>query len=92
MSTVSLVGGRLLSDASGPAALFMYESAQGNRLTFYVTRRPQGVGKTAFRYAHEDGIGVFYWIDEILSYALAGELDKATLLDISKTVYDQLDM
>ena len=87
----TLVGGRLLSDTSGPAALFMYESSGGRRLTLYVKRRPQGVGETAFRYGHEDGIGVFYWIDATLSYALAGELDKAKLLDISRIVYDQVD-
>ncbi len=87
----NLIGGRLLSAAGGPAALFMYESDQGRRLTLYVTRRPQGVSETAFRYAHEDGIGVFYWIDATLSYALAGELDKAKLLDISRIVYDQVD-
>ncbi len=81
-----------MSDASGPAALFMYESGQGRRLTLYVTRRPRGVAETAFRYAHEDGIGVFYWIDARLSYGLAGQLDKAELLDISQTLYDQLDM
>lgn len=86
----SLVGGRLLSDASGPAALFMYEDERGGRLTLYVRRQEGGVQETAFRYAHENGIGVFYWIDRELSYALAGRLKKQTLLELSRAIYDQL--
>src|SRR5262249_59778523 len=31
-----LVGGRLLSSADGPAGLFMYENANGARVTLYV--------------------------------------------------------
>ena len=86
-----LVGGRLLSDASGPAALFMYEDERGRRLTLYVRRHDTRIGETAFRYALQEGVGVFYWIDARLSYALAGEIDKDSLLKISTTIYDQLD-
>lgn len=86
-----LVGGRLLSATGGPAGLFMYENAAGRRLTLYVRRHGQTVGETAFRYAHQDGIGVFYWIDRELSYALAGEMDKKTLLALSRAIYDQLE-
>lgn len=90
-SDFHLVGGRLLSASSGPAALFMYEDERGRRLTLYVTRHQRGVDETAFRYAYEGGIGVFYWIDSQLSYALAGEMDKAKLLALCRTIYDQLD-
>lgn len=86
-----LVGGRLLSDNAGPAGLFMYEDERGRRLTLYVRRHQGRIDETAFRYAHEDGVGVFYWIDEELSYALAGQLDKESLLAISRVIYDQLD-
>jgi anti-sigma factor RsiW len=90
-SGYALVGGRLLSDSLGPAGLFMYEDERGRRLTLYVRRHDGKIGETAFRYALQDGVGVFYWIDSELSYALAGQVDKERLLAISRIVYDQLD-
>ena len=90
-SGYALVGGRLLSDTTGPAALFMYEDESGGRLTLYVRRHEADIGETAFRYAHEADIGVFYWVDPELSYALAGELDKERLLALATVIYDQLD-
>ncbi len=90
-SGFALVGGRLLSGGNGPVAHFMYESEPGQRLTLYVKRRAEGSHETAFRYVHEDSIGAFYWIDDVLSYAIVAELDKDALLAISRTVYDQLE-
>jgi len=46
---------------------------------------------TAFRYAHENGLHVFYWIDGKLGYALSGDIDKAEILRIARTVYEQLN-
>lgn len=87
----NLVGGRLLTDGRRPAGLFMYEDERGRRLTLYVRRRQGGAGETAFRFSHEDGIGVMYWIDSELSYAIAGELDRESLLTLSRPIYDQLE-
>ncbi len=39
---------------------------------------------TAFRYADENGIGGFYWIDRDFGYALSGNLDKSRLLEVAK--------
>ncbi len=87
----NLVGGRLLSGKVGPAGLFMYEDGAGQRLTLYVQRQAVPVGNTSFRYEHKDGIGVFYWVDSQLSYALAGRLKRPALLTLSRTVYEQLE-
>ena len=46
--------------------------------------------ETGFRYVGEDGISVFYWIDERCGYALSGQLDRGQLLAISRLVYGQL--
>jgi len=86
-----LVGGRLLSESGGPAALFMYEDETGRRLTLYVRRHEGPIDETAFRYTYEGDIGVFYWIDNQLSYAIAGRMDKDSLLALSRVVYSQLD-
>ena len=32
-----------------------------------------GTAETAFRYAVEDGVGVYYWIDEDCTYAMSGQ-------------------
>ncbi len=44
---------------------------RGQRLTLYVRRDAQVAGASAFRYARENGIGVFYWIDGRFGYALS---------------------
>ena len=88
----ALVGGRLLAASEGPAALFMYESERGERMTLYVQSPAEDVPETAFRYEHEGGIGVFYWIDRPLSYAISGEMDRARLLDLAEAVYSQIEM
>ena len=57
-------------------------------------RRAAGVaptGETAFRYAVENGVGVFYWIDdEDCGYAISGKLDRTQLLKLAHVVYAQL--
>jgi len=73
-----------------PTALFVYENADKQRLTLQV-RKPAGpVEETAFRYAVENGVGVYYWIEENCTYALSGNLDRAQLLSIGRVVYGQL--
>ncbi|MHB0984451.1 MAG: anti-sigma factor family protein [Sulfuricella sp.] len=86
-----LVGGRLLPGTAGPAAQFMYQDGRGQRLTLYVRTDAGGSRETAFRYARENNVGVFYWIDGPFGYALSGDLDKPELLRVAKLVYRQLN-
>jgi anti-sigma factor RsiW len=86
----ALVGGRLVAGNEQPTALFMYENATKQRLTLQARKQPPGSAETAFRYAIEDGVGVYYWIDDNCAYALSGTLDRAQLLAIGRTVYAQL--
>ena len=86
----ALVGGRLVAGNERPTALFMYENAAKQRLTLQARKQPPGTNETAFRYAVEDGIGVYYWIDDRCAYALSGNLDRAQLLQIGRLVYAQL--
>ena len=87
----SLVGGRLVAGNERPTAMFMYENAAKERLTLQARKQPPGTDETAFRYAVEDGIGVYYWIDDQCAYALSGRLDKPQLLAIGRVVYAQLN-
>ena len=89
---MSLVGGRLLPGDSGPVALFMYQSQNGRRLTLYVRTEMARNRETAFRYARENNVGVFYWIDREMGYALASaDLSKDELLRLANLVYKQLE-
>ncbi|HVO88441.1 MAG TPA: anti-sigma factor [Casimicrobiaceae bacterium] len=86
----ALVGGRLVAGNEKPTALFMYEDGAKHRLTLQVRKQAEGTRETAFRYAVEDGVGVFYWIDDACGYALSGNFDRAQLLSIARLVYGQL--
>lgn len=87
----ALVGGRLLPGERGPAAQFMYQDSKGQRLTLYVRVSKEVREQTAFRFAQENNVGVFYWIDGRLGYALSGETDRAELLRVADAVYRQLN-
>lgn len=84
-----LVGGRLLPANKGPAAQIMYQDKAGTRLTLYVLQEI-GNSETAFRFANEGKVSVFYWLDGPFGYALSGELPREQLLAIAETSYRQL--
>ena len=86
----ALVGGRLVAGNENPTALFVYENQDKQRLTLQVRKPTSPQHETAFRYAVEDGVGVYYWLEENCSYALSGNLDRAQLLAIGRVVYGQL--
>ena len=89
---MSLVGGRLLPGDSGPVAQFMYQTERGRRLTLYVRAETAPHRETAFRYARENNVGVFYWIERECAYAIASaDLNKEELLRVATMVYKQLN-
>lgn len=86
-----LLGGRLLPGPDGPVAHFMYQDGSGKRLTLYVSRRTKSENQTAFRFAQEGRVNVFYWVDRDCGYALSGEIDKGQLARVADVVYHQLE-
>jgi anti-sigma factor RsiW len=87
----NLLGGRLLPGPEGPVAQFMYQDTAGTRLTLYVTRPATADTPTAFRFAQEDKVSVFYWIDGQCGYAISGEIDRPRLTRVANIVYRQLE-
>ena len=96
----SLIGGRLLPGDGDPAAgtdpapvaQFMYQSAKGQRITLYVRTESGDHGETAFRFAREGRVRVFYWIDRNFGYALStADLNRRELLRVATLVYKQLN-
>ncbi len=98
-----LEGGRLLPGGQGPVAQFMYEDASGMRLTLYVTNeggaapaeprtgRLLPAGNTAFQFAQDGAVNVFYWIDGAFGYALSSYAGRTELARVSAEVYRQLE-
>ena len=87
----SLLGGRLIPDGTdGAAALLMFESRAGERVTLYLSR-PQGGEETAFRYEEREGAGAFYWVDARAAYVLTGPADRDRLLRLARRVYDAFE-
>lgn len=85
-----LVGGRLLPGNAGPVAQFMYQDAQAQRLTLYLSTEGVDGGNSAFRFAQEGKVNVFYWVDGRFAYALSGTVAKGDLAAVATAVYHHL--
>lgn len=96
-----LVGGRLLPGTAGARALFMFQNADGVRLTLYLgaladhtSSSAEGAKPsrqdTAFRFAQEGPVAAFYWVDQGFGYALSGPLGQRELMALATAVYQQL--
>ncbi len=85
-----LMGGRLLPGGTGPVAQFMFERAQGERLTLYITREDAG-RETAFQFGQEGSVNVFYWVDQNFGYALSSAVSRPEMLHVAEAVYQQLE-
>ena len=95
----ALDGGRLLPGGQGPVAQFMYRDSAGAKLTLYVSREvtfPDASAssgthqETAFRFAREGSVNVFYWVNGPFGYAISADADKTELARVSSEVYRQL--
>jgi anti-sigma factor RsiW len=85
-----LLGGRLLPSEAGPAALLMYEAADGSRSSLYFSREADPIG-TAFRYAEGGDAAAFYWRDGPGGFAVVGPRDRERLLRVARRVYDAVE-
>jgi anti-sigma factor RsiW len=92
----SLEGGRLLPGGRGPVAQFMYRDVAGGRLTLYVSNEvadlsaPGKNSDSAFRFAEQGPIQVFYWVDGPFGYAISADANAQSLTRVSTEVYRQL--
>jgi anti-sigma factor RsiW len=84
-----LLGGRLLPGASGPAALFMYESGSGERVTLYCASLKEA--SSGLRYVTADNFAAVYWVEGDYGWVISGPAEKSRLKGIAKSVYEQLE-
>ncbi|VAW78126.1 Transmembrane regulator protein PrtR [hydrothermal vent metagenome] len=83
---LTLIGGRLLPSTNRMAAQFMYEDANGQRLTVYVRRIADPEGINDFRYREQDGLHVFFWVDQEMGYAVIGAQPASRLMTVAGAV------
>ena len=84
-----LLGGRLLPSASGPAALFMYESGSGERVTLYCSQLKEA--PSGLRYSTADNFAAVHWVESDYGWVLSGPAEKSRLKGMAKAVYEQLE-
>lgn len=96
----SLVGGRLLPAGSEPQARaqFMYQRADGKRVTLYVTVMPTEAAQPAAFEIRPGQMGshlegqTFYWLQGRLGYAITGAISSQELIGLAAQTYEQLEM
>jgi anti-sigma factor RsiW len=86
---LKLLGGRLLPGVRGPAALFMYEGASGERFTIYCSKLDEP--QTSFRYDASGELGAVHWIEGGYGWVVSGPTDKGRLRTIAHAAYDQIE-
>ncbi len=84
-----LVGGRLLPAGRKTAALLLYEDAQANRISVYVTAEGDQSAKGIYKAENGDASAI-YWLDKGWGCAVVGTLPQQQLLDIGRNAYRQL--
>lgn len=89
-SGYQLTGGRLVHDAHGTMALFMYRDAEGRRVTLCISRRDHSANTTAFKLYRDGPVNVFYWVDGDFGYAVSSGIDRPALLALAHDVQQQL--
>lgn len=86
---LKLLGGRLLPGIHGPAALFMYESASGERVTLYCSKI--NLDRSGLRYNANEQFAAVHWIEGGYGYVVSGPIDKPRLKQIARTAYEQME-
>lgn len=86
---LKLLGGRLLPGIQGPAALFMYETASGERFTLYCS--PLKAARTSLYYRDGDKMGSVGWVADNYGWVISGPEDRDRLRSVAKAAWQQVD-
>jgi anti-sigma factor RsiW len=87
--SLKLLGGRLLPGPIGPAALFMYESPNGERFTIYCSKSKKL--RMALRYQSGGDVAAMHWVESEIGYVVSGPDDRDRLAKIAQTAYEQME-
>lgn len=84
-----LIGGRLLPAGDQASALFMYENADGDRLSL-LAKHGASNHKQSFRFHEDSGYLVVSWQDGSWQYSLVGQAARVSMDRIARIVHGQL--
>lgn len=87
-SGFALMGGRILPAGDRVAGLYMYENAQGLRITLFVAQ--QEAGDSAFRFGGDRQTESLHWAEGGLGFVLTGALPRDALRQMATSAYEQL--
>jgi anti-sigma factor RsiW len=87
--SLKLLGGRLLPGPIGPAALFMYESPNGERFTIYCSKSKKL--RMALRYQSGGDVAAMHWVESEIGYVVSGPDDRDRLAKIAQSAYEQME-
>jgi anti-sigma factor RsiW len=85
----SLIGGRLLPAGDKASALFMYENAQGNRISLLATHGTKDQSQS-FRFHETGGYLTIFWQDGPWRYSLVGDIPREPMDEIARAIHGQL--
>lgn len=85
----TLIGGRLLPAGDHASALFMYENAEGDRLSLMATHGDI-IQTQSFRFRQEDGYLVVFWQDGPWQYTLVGDQKRDPMEHIARLAHGQM--
>jgi anti-sigma factor RsiW len=84
-----LVGGRLLPDETNAAAQFIYQRADGTRLTLYVRATRLGMVEPGFKWQTVDKLRVCFWFTDSASFAMVADLPQKEMKALAQVVVGQ---
>jgi anti-sigma factor RsiW len=90
-SGLTLVGGRLLPSGASAAAQVMYETADGDRVTLYITPRAPGDPGTT-RFEKIGTLGALYWATAAITCTIVGDLPRADMEAVAHHVFADLSV
>ncbi len=86
----TLLGGRLLAESEGPAGQLMYETADKQRLTVFLTENAGGV-ESALRLEQHGNLVTCYWRDGKLAMAVTSALPRDDMMNLARSIYDKME-
>ncbi len=85
----TLIGGRLLPAGDRASALFMYENANGERLSLVATHGHTSQNQS-FRFQQDDEHLIVFWQDGPWRYSLIGDQKREPMGQIAQMVHGQM--
>ena len=86
---LTLLGGRLVPASTGPAALLVYETEAGERVTCYITAQPGNLAPKKV-YVEAGVTGALAWPTKSTAYAISAGPGRERLVEIAGLVNSEL--